>query len=160
MASQNTGDHDRAIVKRTSPQPTLQLCRNHCGLRPGLRVCCGKRRTHRFCSSEFSLPRTCFFFVSVTSSATNLGSARAHRHWGTISGSVPLFHLPFFSLLCSSNDKLWISRSSCVMTAANYETLRFGVSCASDGSTTNSFLAILSSAFLFKTSARCLVTMR
>ena len=90
----------------------------------------------------------------------NSGSVRAHRHGGTVSELVSPLHPPFFSLLCSSNDKSLIIRTSCVTTAANGATLRFVISCAADFCITKHSWHLTSSPIVFHTAGKCSVTLR
>ena len=77
--------------------------------------------------------------LSNTSSSRNVGSARARRTWGTVSGSVSSFNPPFFVSLCASNDELSIVVTLRVTTDLDREASRFGISCAADLSITKHF---------------------
>ena len=72
------------------------------------------------------------FFLRLTNSASNLGSASAHRHWGTLSVSVSAFSPPLFFLVCASKENSLIIRTLCVTTAPRGDTRRFGISCVAD----------------------------
>ena len=137
MTCHNPGDPDHSNVSReliTTRSPTVDQ---------KLWALSGSSRTFRkasdtsaFLISILSLGND---FHSVTRSSRNLGSAWAHKHWGTVSASLSLFSPHFFSLLCSANEKSLIIRTSGVTTAANGDTLRFGISCAADSCVTKNF---------------------
>ena len=71
-----------------------------------------------------------YFRLKRTISARNFGSASAHRHRGTASGSVSPFAPPFVPLFAASKDESLMTLALCVTTVSSGDALRLEISCA------------------------------
>ena len=101
-----------------------------------------------------------YFFLRLTSSVRNLERASAHKHCGSVSGSMSALSPPFVSLLCASSEKSLMIRTLWVTTAPRGNTRSPGISCAASFRITMHFWRRTSSLSFSQIAGKCSEALR